>query len=170
MATTTAAPPAGASSAELVRWIFDAVNRRDITALRQIWTADTVVRFPDRTCRGADEVAAYFEEAFAAIPDWDMEVLSVAEAGEDVFAHWRLRGTHDGPLVGVDATGKPLDIDGMDHFVVRDGKLVSNFVVFDQLQYARQIGMMPPDGSTGDKAFKAAFNARQKIVEKLKNR
>jgi len=61
-----------------------------------------------------------------------------------------------------------VSIDGIDHFVIRDGRVVSDFVVFDQMQYARQIGMMPPDGSAGDKAFKAAFNARQKIAAKLK--
>jgi hypothetical protein len=67
-------------------------------------------------------------------------------------------------------TGKALAIDGIDHFVVRDGKIVSNFVVVDQLQYARQIGMMPPDGSAADKAMKSVFNARTKLAEKLKRR
>jgi hypothetical protein len=52
--------------------------------------------------------------------------------------------------------------------VIRDGKVVSNFVVFDQMQYARQLGMMPPDGSGADKAMKTAFNARTKLVERLK--
>jgi hypothetical protein len=51
---------------------------------------------------------------------------------------------------------------------VRDGKVVSNFVVFDQLQYARQIGMMPPDGSTTDRAMKGVFNARTKLARQLK--
>jgi hypothetical protein len=55
----------------------------------------------------------------------------------------------------------------MDHFVLRDGRVVSNFVVFDQLQYARAIGMMPPDASAGDKAMKAAFNARTKIARRV---
>jgi len=46
--------------------------------------------------------------------------------------------------------------------------VVSNFVVVDQLQYARQIGMMPPDGSAADRAMKAAFNLRTKVAGKLK--
>jgi steroid delta-isomerase-like uncharacterized protein len=162
-----ASPPTGVSNAELVRWIFGALNRRDLDALRRLWTAEAVVRFPDRTCRGTEEIAAYFEEAFAGIPDWDMEPLAIVEQGDDVFAHWRLRGTHGGPLLGIQATGKRLEIDGMDHFVVRDGRIVSNFVVFDQMQYAREIGMLPPDGSAGDKALKAAFNARTKVAGRV---
>ena len=56
----------------------------------------------------------------------------------------------------------------MDHFVIRGGKIVSNFVVFDQMQYARQLGLMPPEGSSGDRAVKAAFNAKTKLSERFK--
>ena len=51
---------------------------------------------------------------------------------------------------------------------MRDGKVVSNLVVADQMDYARQIGMMPPDGSVLDRTLKALFNARTKLLEKLK--
>jgi predicted ester cyclase len=165
---TTASPPAHASNAELIRWAFEMLNEHDVSPLKQFWTNDTVERFPDRTCHGADEIANYFEDAFAAIPDFHMDVLAVAEQGDDVFVHWRLTGTHDGQLLGIEPTHKPLAIDGMDHFVVRDGSVVSNFVVFDQMQYARQIGMMPADGTAADKAVKSAFNARTKLTAKLK--
>jgi steroid delta-isomerase-like uncharacterized protein len=166
----TAPPPVDVSNADLVRWASENTNQRDSSVLRQVWTADTIVRFPDRTCTGADEIAAYFDEAYAAMPDWHMEVVSIAADGDDVFVHWHLTGTHTGPLLGIEPTGKPLAVDGMDHFVVRDGKVVSNFVIFDQMQYARQIGMMPPDGSSADKAVKSAFNLRTKLVQRVRER
>jgi SnoaL-like polyketide cyclase len=81
---------------------------------------------------------------------------------------WHMTGTHSGPLLGIAPTGKTLAIDGIDHFVVRDGKVVSNFVVVDQLQYARQIGMMPPDASAADRAMKRLFNARTKLAQRFK--
>ena len=66
---------------------------------------------------------------------------------------------------------EPLAIDGIDHFVFGpEGRLLSNFVVVDQLQYARQVGMMPPDGSAADRAFKRAFNLRTRLAAKLTNR
>jgi steroid delta-isomerase-like uncharacterized protein len=165
---TATAPPTDVSNAELVRWAFEALNRRDLSALKQFWTDSTVERFPDKTCRGAEEIAAYFQDAFDALPDWNMEVVTIAAQGDDVFVHWHLTGTHTGPILGIAPTGKALAIDGMDHFVLRDGKVVSNFVVFDQMQYARQIGMMPPDGSGPDRALKRAFNARTKLAARVK--
>jgi steroid delta-isomerase-like uncharacterized protein len=166
--STSMAPPTEASNADLVRWAFDRLNEHDVNPVKQFWTADTVERFPDRTCHGADEIATYFEEVFRAMPDFHMDVISVAEQGDDVFVHWHLTGVHRGPLVGIEATGRMLSIDGMDHFVFRDGAVVSNFVVFDQMQYARQIGMMPADGSAADKSLKMAFNARTRLVAKLR--
>lgn len=165
--TAIASPPT-ASNADLIRWAFEMLNRGDVSALRQTWTEDTVERFPDRTCRGPDEIARYFEDTLVAIPDFHMDVVAIAEQGDDVFVHWRLTGTHEGPLLGIAPTHKPLAIDGIDHFVVRDGRVVSNFVIADQMQYARQIGLMPADGSAADRAVKTAFNAHTRLVAKLK--
>ena len=105
---------------------------------------------------------------FAAVPDWKIQIVGLAEQGEDVFVQWHTTGTHSGSLLGIAPTGKALAIDGIDHFVLRDGKIVSNFVVVDQLQYARQIGMMPSDGSAADRAMKGAFNVKSKLAQRLK--
>jgi predicted ester cyclase len=165
---TTVSPPQTASNAELVRWAFDVLNTHEVSPLRQFWTSETVERFPDRECRGTDEIAGYFEEAFTAIRDFHMEVISIVEQGDDVFVQWRLTGIHDGPLLGIAPTHKPLEIDGMDHFVMRDGVVKSNFVVFDQMQYARQIGMMPPQDSSADRAVKGLFNARTRVASAVR--
>ncbi len=164
-------PPTGVSNAELVRWTFDVINARDIDALRQMWTPATVERFPSGMLHGADAISGYFETLFAALPDLHMRVLAIAETGDDVFVHWHLTGTHTGvPFEGIEATGRTVAIDGIDHFVVRDGTVVTNFVVFDQMQFARQIGLLPPDGSAADRATKAAFNAKTRLLARLRGR
>ncbi len=158
-----------ASNGALVRHVFDLLNAQDLRAIEQYWTDDTVDRFPDRTCRGADEIAAYFEAAFAALPDWHMDVVSVVEQDEEVFVRWRLTGTHRGAIMGIAPTGKRIELDGVDHFVVRHGKIASAFVVFDQLDYARQIGMFPPQGSAIEEMMKTAFNGATKVVQWLRH-
>ena len=165
-----ATPPTGASNAELIRWSFEQLNRHDLAALREIWSADIVERFPDRTCEGVDAVAGYFEDTFKALPDMRIEPVSIIEQGENVFVRWRLTGTHQGPVQGIEGTGKSIELDGIDHFVLRDGRIVSNFVVFDQMQYSRQLGILPAQDSAADKAMKAAFNAGTKLARKLKER
>jgi steroid delta-isomerase-like uncharacterized protein len=167
----TAAPPTAASNADLIRWAFEVLNSRDITALRQLWTDATVERFPQRACQGPDAIARYFEETFAALPDVHVNVLRISEQGDDVFVHWHLTGTHTGAAFdGIDATGRAIALDGIDHFVMRDGKVLSNFVVFDQMQFARQVGLLPPDGTRADRAVKRAFNAKSRLLSRLRRR
>jgi predicted ester cyclase len=162
------APPADGSNADRIRWEFEWLNRHDVSPLvRHLWTPETEIRFPDATVRGPDESAAYFAGQFAALTDWHMEVIAVAGEGEDVFLHWRLTGTHTGTMFGVEATGKPIAVDGIDHFVLRDGKVVSVFVGTDAMAFARQMGIMPADGSWPDQALKAAFNTKTKIARKV---
>ena len=160
--------PVDVSSTELVRWVFDRLNAHDVASLRPFWSQDTVEHFPDATCRGENEIAAYFSDKFAAIEGFHLDVVAIAGSGDDVLVHWRMTGRHTGTLLGVAATGKAIEIDGTDHFVLRDGRAVTNTIVFDQMDFARQVGLMPPDGSAADKALKAAFNTKTRAVDALR--
>jgi predicted ester cyclase len=161
-------PPTGVSNGELVRWTFEMINARDVNALRQVWTAATTERLPSGMLHGADAMAGYFETLFAALPDFHMQVVALVDTGEDVFVHWQMTGTHSGaPFEGIEPTGRGVAVDGMDHIVIRDGTIATNFVVFDQMQFARQIGMLPADGSAADRATKAVFNSKTRLLSRL---
>lgn len=167
--TAATTPPETTTNAELIRSAFEILNTHDVAALKQFWTAETVERFPTETSVGAEAIAAYFQAAFDALPDFHLQVVGLAAQDDDVFVQWRLTGTHSGaPWQGIAPTGRPVALDGIDHFVVRDGKVASNFVVFDQMQFARSAGMMPSDGSRADRALKAAFNAKTRITRRTK--
>ena len=171
MATATEAqssPPTDASNGELVRWAFQKINEGNVEPLRQFWTPETHERFPDRTATGSDEIVVYFDEVFAAISDFNLEIQALVEQGDDVFVRWHLTGRHTGTFAGFDGTGRDLSVDGVDHFVIRGGRVISNFVIFDRMQFGQQMGALPPDDSRADRAMKAAFNARTKIASKLR--
>lgn len=163
-------PPSNVTTSELLRWLFERINEHDLPSMRQLWTALTVEVFPDRTCHGADEVAAYFADKFAAITDFHLEVLALAESGEDALVHWRMTGRHTGMLLGIAGTGREIELDGIDHFVVRDGTVATNTVVFDQMTFARQVGLLPADGSVADTALKRAFNAKTRVAVAARGR
>jgi ketosteroid isomerase-like protein len=158
-----------AENTQLVRRVFDAINAHDLDALGELWAPDGVERFPDATCSGFAEIRAHFEGLFAALPDFHMDVVATAEEGDAVFARWRLTGTHTGAaFAGIERTGARVELDGMDHFTVAGGKVESNFVIFDQMEVGRALGLLPPDGSGADRALKAAFNAKTKVAEAIR--
>jgi len=154
-----------ATNTDIALAVFEGINAHDTGALRETWAPDVTERFPDTTCHGPDELAQHFEGLFASMPDLRMEVVSHVEDGETVFVRWVLTGTHTGePFAGIERTGASIRLDGMDQFTIRDGKVAENFVVFDQMEVGRQLGLLPPDGSAADRALKAAFNAKTKIA------
>ncbi len=126
MTTASApAPPEAATNEELIRWAFDVLNTHDVSPVRPMWTSTTVERFPTETCVGADAIAAYFEAAFAALPDFHIEIQALAASGDDVMVRWHLTGTHSGAAwQGIAPTGRRVELDGIDHFVIRDGNVV----------------------------------------------
>jgi predicted ester cyclase len=162
--------PGDVTTVELLRWVFDRLNDHDVASLRRFWTPETVEYFPDATCRGADEVARYFEDKFATIEGFHLEPVAIVVDGDDALVHWRMTGRHVGPVLGIAGTGRAIRLDGIDHFVLAEETVVSNTVVFDQLSFARQVGLLPADGSAPDRALKGAFNARTRLVGALGRR
>ena len=153
-------PPETGGPGATVRWLFDILNTHHAPTLRAVLSDTTRERFPTETRHGADRIVDWFEGLFAALPDLTMTIQGMAEQGETVFVRWRLTGTHTGAeFEGIAPTGKRIDLDGVDHFVLSDGVVVSNFVIFDQMQFARQLGLLPTAGSRVDIALRRGFNA-----------
>lgn len=154
---------------DLIRDVFArALNQRDPNALLQYWAEDVVEEMPTGTYRGRQEVRDYFAGVFAALPDFRIEARSIAAEGETVFVRWHISGTFTGEKwMGIEPTGSRIALDGFDCFSVQNGRIASNFVVFDQLSFARQIGLLPAQGTAMDKAMLAAFNAKTRLKKRL---
>jgi predicted ester cyclase len=165
---TAAATVEARSQSQFFREIFTILNRHDPSALFPYWDENIVEEFPTGTVHGRQALVDYFSSLFAAIPDFHIEPKAMAAEGDKVFVRWHATGTFTGaPWMGLDPTGSPLEIDGIDCFTVRDGRIVHNFVVYDQLAFARQLGMMPPMGSPLDRGMIAAFNVKTRIGKVL---
>ena len=157
------------TNTDVVLGLVEALNKPDYDALRAGYADDVWERFPDATVRGPAAIVEYFRAVHAAFPDLHIEVVHTAEQGDSVFLRSEITGTHTGaPFAGLLPTGKAIRIPAIDHFTIRDGKMASNFVVFDQMEFGRQLGLMPPDGSAPDRALKTVFNGITSLRARLK--
>ena len=110
------------ANAQLVRSIMAAISARDMGPVRTSYAPTATVRFPDRTVTGPDEIIAYFDGLFAALPDVELKPLYTATEGDTVFVRWHMTGTHTGAAwSGIEPTGASIELDGIDHFTIRDG-------------------------------------------------
>jgi predicted ester cyclase len=63
--------------------------------------------------------------------------------GDKVAAHWTATGTHSGELMGVPATGRPIDFRGVSVVRIEDGKIVDIWGASDWLGLMQQLGAFP---------------------------
>ena len=79
-----------------------------------------------------------------AFPDAKLNIdhlycLGNERDGYRVATRWTLIGTHDGPSVYGTPTGKPVNVMGITHHLVKDGKFVREWTVFDELALLKQL-------------------------------
>ena len=99
---------------------------------------------PDKTIYGLGDYRAHVLAWIAAFPDARMDVDHVYWVGNEkdgfrVATRWTLTGTHDGPGVHGAPTGKPIRIMGISHHLLKDGRLMGEWTVFDGLALLKQI-------------------------------
>ena len=91
--------------------------------------------------KGPEGVRQLADALHPGIPDMKLPIEDVIAEGEKVLVRLRVKGTHDGELMGVPATGKAIDIGVLDLFQFRDGVLIEHWALLDNLGLLRQIGV-----------------------------
>jgi steroid delta-isomerase-like uncharacterized protein len=152
-----------------VRSYFDALRRRDSRAIAEHWSADGVADIvPLGVLRGREEIAGLFRDLFAALPDLETTVTRVVAGEHEAAVEWRMSGHFTGQAFqGVEPTGTRVEWRGIDLIELADGKNASVTAYYDGMSFARQIGLMPTQGSAPERAMKGAFNTATKVRRAL---
>ena len=151
------------------RSYFEAVGARDTEAMVEHWTEDGVADIvPYGILRGQGEIAAFFKRLFDAMPDLETSVDRVAATAHLAAVEWRMSGHFTGaPFMDLEATGRRIDLRGLDLLEIEDGDIVGNTAYYDGASFARQVGMLPSEGSGAERAMKGAFNAVTKMRRRV---
>lgn len=165
MTTETETPRA------VVTEYFDALTEQDLDRAVATWrpgSADRLYGFADMIA--PDGIREYFASMFAAIPDFRLEVQSMVAEDDQVAVHWRASGTFDGreKFQGLAPNGRHIELQGLDLLTVKEGAIVSNHAYTNGMEFARQVGALPPQDSAPERAMAAAFNAKTAVEKRLR--
>jgi steroid delta-isomerase-like uncharacterized protein len=96
------------------------------------------------------EAVGHFREAFS---DFHDTMENIVAEGDKVAYLGTISGTHDGELFGFPATGKHMEVRGVNFFRLANGKIMERWGQFDVLTMMVQLGLAPgpggPDGGEG---------------------
>ena len=94
--------------------------------------------------RGKEQLRAFAEGAFAAVPDFRFELRTRFVAGSWAGMEWVMSGTHKGDLPGMPATGKRFSgMRGATVIELQAGKIRRNSDYWDSTTFMKQVGLLP---------------------------
>ena len=139
------------------RWL-DAWNAHDVEAIVSMCAENVAWDDPaiPETYHGREGVRRFVAATFRTFPDVEIEELEppyLSMTSRKVLAPYRFRATMKGPWepTNIAATGARIDFKGIDQWEFR-GELLSRYdTSYDLLDVARQMGVLPPHGSSQDR-------------------
>jgi glyoxylase-like metal-dependent hydrolase (beta-lactamase superfamily II)/predicted ester cyclase len=159
-----------ASSTEVAKRYFAALNAHDLQAAAAVWHAGGVDRFVgQQELIAPDGIRRYFSELFEAFPDFRFEILETVAASGHCAVRWRASATFAGPghFQGFAPNHARLEIEGCDVVSVSDGLISHNVAYMDSGEVARQLGLLPPVGSAAEARLAKLANVRTRVQHAL---
>ncbi len=99
-----------------------------------------------RQLYGRNAFINYILSLISPFPDLSVQIDHHCSLQQDERTHraatrWTMRGTHEGPGIYGDPTGKQIQIMGVTHHLIVDGKFVQEWTLFDELVLLKQIAV-----------------------------
>ena len=119
----------------------EALASRDPGVIDAFFAADFVSHTnPPGLPEGVEGVRRFFAMFREAMPDVEVTIDELIVDRDRAAVATTIRGTHTGELLGVPATGRRVEVVGVDMVRVRDGKIVEHRGLTDTVGLMRQLG------------------------------
>ena len=130
------------------RFFDEVMTGMDPAAAQEILAPEFATHHPNfPVATGPDGVLGVLNMLRSALPDLEYAVQDIIADDATVAVRWLARGTHRGNFMGIQPTGNPVSVSGIDILHVRTGRVVEGWVNSDILGLMQQFGAFPPLGS-----------------------
>jgi len=127
----------------IVQRVFDEVlNQGRYELFDEAYAAD-FVKHVDGKSESLAEERGDAKGTRAISSDLVMTVDAMVAESDKVAVLYRGRGTHDGTLGDIPATGRAFVLTGMTLYRFSGGKVVEEWTVYNELEMLRQLGLSP---------------------------
>ncbi|NGX58297.1 MAG: hypothetical protein K940chlam3_01202 [Chlamydiae bacterium] len=117
---------------KILKYWFDAYNRRDFSSVQQIYADDAVIHGTGGPYYGGKAVVSLLKIWLEGIPDAQIiPLFTMKEDNDVVVVHWRAEGTFKGPVRDIPPTGEKVAFHGFTCFRCRDDKIIEHYACID---------------------------------------
>jgi steroid delta-isomerase-like uncharacterized protein len=131
---------------ERIRQVVAAWNSHDPLRVGACYTEDCAVLDVAiaRPPTGREGVQLMFEAYYRAFPDLEITPDNIIIEGDQAAVFWTARATHQGPILSIPASGRPVTTRGVNHLVLDDDDLVcETLTIWDVAGMLRGLGLLP---------------------------
>jgi predicted ester cyclase len=126
----------------LIRQMYDYFNANDWEKLATIIAPDFVTHtLHSGQKQGFDGMKEGFAQFKATFPDVHNEPIDIVADGDLVIVRGRVAGTQKGEMNSIPPSGKTMDIDYFDEWVVKNGKVTELWGISDVPKLMEQLGL-----------------------------
>jgi len=133
------------SDHQLADRYVEMINTHDPDAVDR-FVAEDYVNHNAFVADGREANRQFWTVFFAGLPDVRVTMEDLVVSGDRVVGRFVYRGTHTGDLMGIPATGQPVEMRSIDIWRVQNGMFVEHWDELNLLQVFQQIGALPPLG------------------------
>jgi steroid delta-isomerase-like uncharacterized protein len=120
----------------------EVINEGKISVLDSAYAPDVVLHTVPET-KGAANAKAYYANYVTGFSDREFTVKETFAQGNKLTKYWVFKGKHTGDFFGIPATGKTISVEGCTIATIINGKITEERDFFDNLEFLRQLGLMP---------------------------
>lgn len=150
--STAQQPGATTDPADVVRAFYEPFRTGDTSAYAEVlapdWTDLPLAPGQQQGPAGMADQIALFRHA---MPDYDVTHEDVVVQGDKVAVRNTVSGTHQGAFMGIQPTGKRVEMRTMDVHQVRDGKIITTWHLEDFAGLMAQLSS--PAGAPAHRAW-----------------
>ncbi|HXH23468.1 MAG TPA: ester cyclase [Dehalococcoidia bacterium] len=138
-------------------------NKKVVLAIEEAWNANRLDQLdayfapdfvqhsgpPAQLGSGLAAAKVAHQMSLQAFPDRKTSVEDIVAGDDQVAVRVRMTGTNKGgvPWLGVPANDRPVDVQWVSIYKLRDGKVVEHRAVMDVLGMMQQLGAIPAPGA-----------------------
>jgi steroid delta-isomerase-like uncharacterized protein len=124
-----------------VRKVKDSFNRGDLSVIDEIYDKEFVYHGSGETAHlTRDGWTQFVRGMLTAFPDMHIQLDEFFTSGDRLCYRITISGTHKGELLGLPPTNRKVSIRAIGIMKFRDGKIIEQWDVADDLGMLRQVG------------------------------
>lgn len=124
------------------RLVDEVINNRCLAVIDDIIHPDYVYRTPGQELHGRQALRELLTDYQAALPDLQVKIDDLVCKDNKAVLLFTLTGSHENELMGIPATGKQVNINGMTCSRFENGQIIEEWEMLDQLTMFRQLDIV----------------------------